>query len=84
MRNPTVVNLDAQVSALKNNLIQNLNSLLASKEITLATLNREDERLSSKIYSTPQKERLVKDITRQQNIKESLYLYLLEREKKQQ
>ncbi|MBT8254576.1 MAG: tyrosine protein kinase, partial [Bacteroidia bacterium] len=76
-KNPTVVNLNNQINDLKSSLTQNLNNLKRSTEITLGALNREDARIRSQIYSTPQKERQFRDISRQQSIKESLYLYLL-------
>ncbi|NNK73120.1 MAG: polysaccharide biosynthesis tyrosine autokinase, partial [Flavobacteriaceae bacterium] len=78
-KNPTVVNLNNQINDLKSSLTQNLNNLKRSTEITLGALNREDARIRSQIYSTPQKERQFRDISRQQSIKESLYLYLLEK-----
>ncbi|MDW5289378.1 polysaccharide biosynthesis tyrosine autokinase [Formosa sp. PL04] len=78
-KNPTVINLDNQIKALKDNLEQSLINLKSSNEITLGSLKRTDSRINAQIYSTPGKERKFRDITRQQNIKESLYLYLLEK-----
>lgn len=78
-KNPIVVNLNKQIDAIKNNLNQSLNNLKSSTQITLQSLNREDERIRSQIFATPRKERQFRDISRQQNIKESLYLYLLEK-----
>ncbi|QDO94306.1 polysaccharide biosynthesis tyrosine autokinase [Formosa sediminum] len=78
-KNPTVINLDNQIKALKQNLEQSLTNLKSSSEITLNSLQRTDSRINAQIYSTPGKERKFRDITRQQNIKESLYLYLLEK-----
>ena len=77
--NPVVINLNTQIDALKGNLDQSLKNLKSTTEITLNSLNREDTRIRSQIFLTPKKERQFRDITRQQNIKESLYLYLLEK-----
>ncbi|MHA7943519.1 GumC family protein [Formosa sp. 3Alg 14/1] len=78
-KNPTVINLDNQIKSLKANLDQSLLNLKSSNEITLSSLRKTDSRIDAQIYSTPTKERKFRDITRQQGIKESLYLYLLEK-----
>jgi tyrosine-protein kinase Etk/Wzc len=78
-KNPTVINLNNQISDLKKNLNQSLQNLKASTQITLNSLNKEDARIRSQIYSAPRRERQIRDIDRQQGIKESLYLYLLEK-----
>ncbi|WP_040254566.1 GumC family protein [Psychroserpens mesophilus] len=78
-KNPTVIKLNDQINALKQNLNQSLNNIKSANEITLNNLNREDSRIRGQIYSAPGKERQFRDIKRQQDIKESLYLYLLEK-----
>ncbi|MCB0463791.1 MAG: polysaccharide biosynthesis tyrosine autokinase [Flavobacteriaceae bacterium] len=78
-KNPTVINLNNQIRDLKENLSKSLENIRSANEITLQTLNREDARISSQIYSAPKKERQFRDISRQQSIKESLYLYLLQK-----
>ncbi|MEH6538362.1 MAG: polysaccharide biosynthesis tyrosine autokinase [Psychroserpens sp.] len=78
-KNPTVVKLNDQINALKNNLNLSLGNIKSANEITLRNLNREESRIRGQIYSAPGKERQFRDIKRQQDIKESLYLYLLEK-----
>ena len=78
-KNPVVVNLNNQISALKANLDQSLENIRSANQITLNALNQEDQRIRAQIYSAPTKERKFRDITRQQSIKESLYLYLLQK-----
>ncbi|WP_223034499.1 GumC family protein [Hanstruepera marina] len=78
-KNPTVVNLTNQINQLKTNLSQSLSSIKSSNEITYNSLLSENARISSQIYSAPEKQREFRDIKRQQDIKESLYLYLLEK-----
>ncbi|QRM90158.1 polysaccharide biosynthesis tyrosine autokinase [Lacinutrix sp. WUR7] len=78
-KNPTVVNLTNQIDELKGNLNQNLNNIKSSNEITLNALSEKASKISGKIYTTPTKERQFRDTQRQQNIKESLYLYLLQK-----
>ena len=78
-KNPTIVNLDGQISSLRSSLNQSLNNIKSSSQIRLSGLQEEDRKLSGRIYSAPKKQRQSRDITRQQNIKESIYLYLLEK-----
>ncbi|WP_323788840.1 GumC family protein [Psychroserpens sp.] len=78
-KNPTVVNLNNQINALRENLNRSLDNIQSANKITLQTLNKEDQRISSQLYSAPTKARQFRDIKRQQDIKESLYLYLLQK-----
>ncbi|WP_299113589.1 polysaccharide biosynthesis tyrosine autokinase [uncultured Winogradskyella sp.] len=78
-KNPTVVQLNNQIDALKNNLESSLSSIKKTSELTLNNLNSESNRISGQLYVAPSKARKFRGIQRQQDIKESLYLYLLEK-----
>ncbi|RKE95295.1 GumC family protein [Ichthyenterobacterium magnum] len=78
-KNPTVVNLNNEINALKQNLNQSLDNIQSANKITLNTLNKEDARISAQLYSAPGKARQFRDVKRQQDIKESLFLYLLQK-----
>lgn len=78
-KNPIVINLNNQIKALKENLEISLENMRKTSEITLSNLTKEDARIRGQLYSAPTKQRQLRDIERQQSIKESLYLYLLEK-----
>lgn len=78
-KNPIVVNINEQLKRLKDNIDQGLNNLESSYKITLDGLNKQDARINSRLYSAPKQERQIRDVQRQQQIKETLYLYLLQK-----
>lgn len=78
-KNPVVINLNNQISALKENLENSLANMKKTSQITLNSLNEEDSRIGGRLFTAPTKQRQLRDIERQQSIKESLYLYLLEK-----
>ncbi len=78
-RNPMVVSLNEKLESLKLSLNQSLANQKTALKIKLKDLERQDALMSSKIASLPKKERELRDIVRQQEIKETLYLYLLQK-----
>ncbi len=78
-KNPIVVNLNEQLKTLKSNITQGLENLQSSQQISLDALSNQNARINSKLYNAPKQERQYRDIQRQQGIKETLYLYLLQK-----
>ncbi len=83
-KNPTIVNLDQQLAGLKNNLQASLNSATNNLGLTVNSLSRQQSQINSRIYSVPKNERALRDITRQQQTTEGLYLYLLQKREESQ
>ncbi len=79
LKNPIVVSLNEKLENLKLSLKQSLNNQKTSLKIKLRNLERQDAVMNSKINSLPRQERELRDIVRQQEIKETLYLYLLQK-----
>lgn len=77
--NPAVVNLDTSLEATRKNIQTSVASVLKGLEITLNDLNREAAQFANRISNAPQQEKELLSISRQQEIKASLYLMLLQK-----
>jgi len=83
-QNPTIINLNQQLDALKGNLKNSINSVTNNLSMQANSLSGQLSRINSKIYSSPKNERALTDISREQNTIEALYLYLLEKREESQ
>lgn len=77
--NPTIINLDTSIRAMKSNVQETLDGSLKGLLITKADLEREASRFSRRISDAPGQERQFVSIARQQEIKAGLYLMLLQK-----
>lgn len=83
-RSPIIQNLDQQLEGLRESMESSLNSTVNNLGMQVNTLSNQQAIINSKIYSTPRNERALRDITRQQQTTESLYLYLLQKREEAQ
>lgn len=83
-KNPIIVNLDQQLAGLKRSMQSSLNSVTNNLGMQVNSLSSQMSRINSRIYSAPRNERALRDITRQQQTTESLYLYLLQKREEAQ
>lgn len=79
IRNPVILQINERLSGLRSSLVQSLNNLRSTLLIQQGNLNRQLESINTKIAGMPGQERQNRDIEREQNIKESIYLYLLQK-----
>ena len=77
--NPVLIGVEARIDALNSNILSSLARLKSSLDIKKKDLERQQAIVSSKISQIPTQEREVRVLARQQQIKEALYLYLLQK-----
>ncbi len=75
--NPIIQQLDNNREAMKKAIIATLDSNIATLDIKLRNIRREQGKTDARINSVPLQEQEYLSIARQQRIKEELYLYLL-------
>ena len=75
--NPMLVDLKAQLIAMRATIISSLDSHIATLKLQIEQINREQMRADSRMEGSPHKERELQSIVRQQKVKEELYIYLL-------
>ncbi|MGM0934459.1 MAG: GumC family protein [Bacteroidota bacterium] len=77
--NPVILRLNSQIDQMRSNVLQSLERMRSNLIIAQKDLDRQAALIGSQISAVPGKERQYRGIERQQNIKEALYLFLLEK-----
>lgn len=77
--NPLMRNLKSELRKIKDNIFASINSLKQQLNATKAQVEKKNRNLVDEIYNIPAKEKVFLDIKRQQEIKQELYVYLLQK-----
>ncbi|MGF7042572.1 GumC family protein [Mucilaginibacter lappiensis] len=77
--NPVIVNLDQQIEVVRHNLLQSIDSYKNEMELSSSGINKQTNVLSNSIRSVPGKQRAIMNYSRQQELKQQLYVYLLQK-----
>ncbi|MDN3550484.1 exopolysaccharide transport family protein [Mucilaginibacter aquaedulcis] len=76
---PLVVNIDEQLAISRENLLQNIKSYKQAMEAKSAKLGDQSSLAKGTLKSVPTKQRSLNDYGRQQELKQQLYIYLLQK-----
>ena len=77
--NPLIQNLNTQLSGLRSDIERSLVNLQKSIEIGRQQLVQQNSKINNLVYNAPAQEREYIDYTREKDVKQALYLYLLEK-----
>lgn len=77
--NPFMQNLDARIVTLRKDMIRNLLTTQQSLQITNQKLKATNNGFANQIAAVPPKQRVYLDLTRQQDITQTLYTFLLQK-----
>ncbi|WP_179336945.1 GumC family protein [Winogradskyella ludwigii] len=77
--NPAVIILNQKLKDLKANIYMSITSYKLQLQASKKQLMGKNSKYASKVYSLPAKEKIILEIKRQQEIKQTLYLFLLQK-----
>lgn len=77
--NPVLKEHDSELLYMRNNILKNIKSIESGIQISLDELKVKERSFNSKIRNLSTQEREVRELSRQQGIKETLFLYLLQK-----
>jgi uncharacterized protein involved in exopolysaccharide biosynthesis len=70
---------DKQIEAQRKNLLQSLENIKKGMQISLAELKDKEKEINSRITNIPSVERQYMDLKREQEIQQTIYLFLVEK-----
>lgn len=77
--NPLVVDLDSQLAGMRQAILQSIDNYIVTLNASVQAAEASQAMASSRLAANPSQARYLLSVERQQKVKESLYLYLLQK-----
>jgi len=77
--NPAVVLMNTQLLSMRDNIVANIGNIARSLEIMLRDIKMQDITTNNRIKAVPRQEREFLEIKRQQEVKQMIYSFLLQK-----
>lgn len=78
-KSPYIINIDQQLANLRGDMLTSIASIKRQMQVSINELRKTSGQLDARIRQVPAKERVYLEYSRQQNIKQELYLFLLKK-----
>lgn len=79
VRNPLVVDMDAELQEQRRNIVVSLDNQITALQTQVQSQVRTQMRSTSQLSTNPTRQKYLLSVERQQKVKESLYLFLLQK-----
>lgn len=77
--NPGIRDLETRIERLREGMIQNIKNIRETYVLSINSLTSKNQKIEGSINSIPSKDKQLLEVTRQQNIMQELYRFLLEK-----
>lgn len=77
--NPLIVDIDSRLASLRSSILSSLDNLIMSLSGAINNLERSEQTANARVAANPRQAKYLLTAERQQKVKETLYLYLLQK-----
>lgn len=78
-QNPLVVDMDESLRSMRMSIVSSVDNLITTLNTQIHSLEKSDQRATEHIAANPSQAKYLLSVERQQKVKESLYLFLLQK-----